>query len=93
MITTHRSIYFIKNWLSLLIIPLALALAALFFNQMNTNTKWQIAQQRYDQDYAIAEYPFYPLLDWLSSLLGYLSAFSPSLHRSKDTTTRGGAYL
>src|SRR5258708_32738063 len=43
------------DWLSLLIIPFALALVALFFNQVNTRTERQIAQQRYEQDKEIAE--------------------------------------
>lgn len=42
------------DWLSLLIIPLALALVALFFNQMSTSTERQIATQRYEQDQQIA---------------------------------------
>jgi len=43
------------DWLSVLIIPLTLALVALFFNQMNTRTERQIAQQRYEQDKEAAE--------------------------------------
>lgn len=42
------------DWLSLLVIPLALALVVLFFNQMNTSTERQIAEQRYEQDQQIA---------------------------------------
>jgi len=43
------------DWLQLLIIPAALALTALFFNQANTHTERQIAQQRYEQDQKIAQ--------------------------------------
>jgi MFS family permease len=42
------------DWLQLLIIPLVLALAALFFNQANSRTERQIAMQRYEQDQQIA---------------------------------------
>lgn len=51
------------DWLSLLIIPLALALVALFFNQMNTNTEQQIALDRQREDLLQA------YLDRMSELL------------------------
>jgi hypothetical protein len=43
------------DWLQLLIVPLALASAALLFNQENTRTERQIAQRRYEQDKEIAD--------------------------------------
>src|SRR5690348_17205616 len=43
------------DWLSLLVIPFALALVALFFNQVNTRTERQIAKERYEQDRKAAE--------------------------------------
>ncbi len=42
------------DWLQLLIVPAALALVALLFNQANTRTEQKIAQQRYEQDQQIA---------------------------------------
>jgi uncharacterized protein YjbI with pentapeptide repeats len=62
------------DWLQLLIIPLVLAMAALFFNQMNTRTEQQIAQQRYKLDQEIAldtqrEDLLQTYLDRLSELL------------------------
>ncbi len=41
------------DWLQLLIIPLVLALIALLFNQANTRTERQIAQERYERDQQI----------------------------------------
>src|SRR5450755_2737962 len=43
------------DWLQLLIVPLALALVAIMFNQANTRTERQIAQQRYKHDEEIAQ--------------------------------------
>ena len=43
------------DWLQLLIIPVVLALIALFFNQANTRTERQLAQKRYEQDKEIAQ--------------------------------------
>lgn len=43
------------DWLSLLIVPLALALIALFFSQANTRTERRITDQRNKQDQEIAE--------------------------------------
>lgn len=43
------------DWLSLLIIPLALALVALVFNQANTRTERAIADQRYKQEQEITK--------------------------------------
>ena len=42
------------DWLSLLIVPLALAVVALFFNQATTRAEREIAQKRYEQDQQIA---------------------------------------
>lgn len=42
------------DWLQLLIVPAALALVALFFNQANMRTEQKIAQQRYEHDQHIA---------------------------------------
>ena len=42
------------DWLQLLIVPLVLAVAALFFQQANTRTERQIAKERYEQDQQIA---------------------------------------
>src|SRR6266567_783495 len=42
------------DWLQLLIVPLALAVAALVFQLANTRTERQIARQRYEQDQHIA---------------------------------------
>jgi hypothetical protein len=42
------------DWLQLLLIPAALALVALLFNQANTRTERGIAQRRYEQDQQIA---------------------------------------
>ena len=62
------------DWLQLLIIPLVLALAALFFNQANSRTERQLAMQRYEQDQEIAldkqrEDLLQTYLDRLSELL------------------------
>jgi uncharacterized protein YjbI with pentapeptide repeats len=43
------------DWLQLLIIPLVLTLAAVFFNQANTRTERQFARERYQRDLEIAE--------------------------------------
>ncbi len=39
------------DWLQLLIIPLALAVIAVIFNQINTNTERQIAQEKQREDF------------------------------------------
>lgn len=51
------------DWLSLLVVPLALALVAIFFNQMNTRTERQIALDRQRGDILQA------YLDRMSELL------------------------
>jgi uncharacterized protein YjbI with pentapeptide repeats len=43
------------DWLSLFVIPVTLALVALFFNQMNTRAERQIAKERYEQDKEAAD--------------------------------------
>src|SRR6266699_3795436 len=43
------------DWLQLLIIPVALAAAALYFNWANTRTERQIARERYEADQQIAK--------------------------------------
>src|SRR2546421_8991442 len=43
------------DWLQLLIVPAALALVALLFNQANTRAEREIAQKRYGQDKEIAQ--------------------------------------
>ena len=79
------------DWLSLLIVPLALAIVALVFQLANTRTERQIAQQRYEQDQQIAldkqhEDLLQAYLDRISELL-----LKDNLRTSSDNEVRNVA--
>src|SRR5437588_5070225 len=76
------------DWLQLLIVPLALAVVALVFQDANTRTERQIAKQRYEQDQQIAldkqhEDLLQAYLDRISELL-----LKESLRNSPSEETR-----
>ncbi len=74
------------DWLQLLIVPLALAIIALFFQRTNSRTERQIAKQRYEQDQQIA-------LDKQREdlLQAYLDRMSELLLKEKLCSSEGDA--
>jgi hypothetical protein len=75
----------------LLILPVVLFLGAVIFNQVNTQTERQIAQQRYEQDQIIAlekqrEYLLQSYLDRMSELLLKEKLGSPSPMKGCETS-------